>query len=352
MIKRVNSAAGELRKAKLDALLISNPVNVTYLTGFRPADGYFLLTSQGGGFYFTNFLYEEEARKIPFWKVFISRGNIFNLTAAKIKNLGLRKVGFEAKHMPFSECKKIKENFIGKGVNFLETCDFIENLRAVKSAGEISLIKKSVKISLEALDFVKEIYSQDMTEKGLAIEIERFLKLKGDYELAFKPIVAFGENSAFPHHLALEGRCGSDFFLTDLGAKVYGYCADLTRMFFWDKISILFKNVYDTVEKAKDRAIKKIKDGVCASEIDKAGREIIEKKGYGKYFGHGIGHSVGLAVHEAPFLNAVNAQVLKKGMVLTIEPAVYIPGKFGIRIEEMVLVGDRGAEVLSGNGDW
>lgn len=311
-----------------------------------------LITQEGGLTYFTNFLHEKEAKEYPLWKVLVSNINIFHMIKVYIKKLNLRQVGFEAKLLPFLEYKKIKENLSLEGINFLETIDLIESLRAVKSAREIVFIKKSVAISEEAFAFVREIYDHTMTEKSLSIEIERFLKLKGDNSTAFAPIIAGGRNSAYPHHQAAEVSLSPKNILIDLGSKYCGYCADLTRVYFWGKMPVLYKKIYDIVKAAGFAAIEKIREGRTSQEVDKAGRSIIEKKGYAKFFGHGLGHGVGLCVHEQPYLGPRSNDVLKEGMVLTIEPAVYIPGKWGIRIENMVLVKKDNAEVLSGNADW
>ncbi|MBU0897230.1 MAG: Xaa-Pro peptidase family protein [Candidatus Omnitrophica bacterium] len=349
MEQRIEKCVKKIKAEALDALLVSNSVNITYLTGFRKAEGYLLLTSRQELFYFTNFLYQEEARKIGGWKVIVSNGtNIFKLLSQTIKREHLRKIGFEAKELPFLEYRKIKDD-LGARVDFLATIDLMANLRAVKTKYEISLIKKSVKISGQAFEFIREIYSETMSEKDISIEVEKFLKLKGDSELAFPPIVATGESTAFPHHFPGEKKINGNFFLIDLGSKYCGYCSDLTRVFSGSKMPSLFKKIYDIVRSAQDLAIKKIKEGIKAKEIDRQARAFIEKKGWGKYFGHGLGHGVGLSVHEPPYLNHKNDEVLKEGMVLTIEPAIYIKGKFGIRLEDMVLVKKERSEVLSGN---
>ncbi|MCF7888365.1 MAG: M24 family metallopeptidase, partial [Candidatus Omnitrophica bacterium] len=211
---------------------------------------------------------------------------------------------------------------------------------------EIKLIKKAATVSLEAFDYAEEIFSQTMTEKDLAIEIERFLKIKSDNKIAFPPIVASGKNTLFAHHHPRETLI-NNFFLIDLGAIHCGYCADLTRIFFWSKMPSLFQKIHKTIKKAHDTAISKIKEGRKASEIDKTARAIIEKSGFGKYFIHGLGHGVGLEVHEPPYLRPGQDDVLKEGMVVTIEPGIYYKNYFGIRLENMVVVKSNSCEVIS-----
>lgn len=351
MTKNIQACISQIKKLGLDAILVSDPTNISYLTNFSQPEGYLLLTTLKEPIYFTNPLYQAEAQKIKICKTVISNGNIFELVSEEVINLGLKNVGFEAKHLPFLEHQKIKESLTVQDINFIETIDLVGNLRAIKSPQEIALIKKSIQVSLEAFDFIEDIYDERMSEKDLSIEIERFLKLKGDNQLAFAPIVAAGKNAAFAHHKATEGKINRRICLIDLGSKYYGYCADLTRVFFWGKMPPSFKRLYDIVLKAQSLSIKKIKDGIKACDVDKAARDYIEKKGFGKNFIHGIGHGIGLSVHEAPFLNRTNTAVLKEGMVVTIEPAVYIQGKFGIRIEDMVLVRKNKGEILSSSGN-
>ena len=349
MNKNIHNCIRSFKEKGFDAILISNPVNVTYLTGFRNAEGYLLITSKREVCYFTSFLYKETAEKESYWQVEISQGNIFELVRKKVKQLGLKKIAFEAKNLPFLEYKKLKGDLLRDSVKFLETTDLVENLRAIKTAYEISLIKQSLKISHEAFEFVQEIHNSSMTEKDLSIELERFLRTKGDNSVAFPPIVASGRNSSRPHHISANTKLNKNLFLIDLGSRHYGYCADLTRVFFWGKIPTLLKRIYSIVQKAQEISIKKIKPGVKAGDIDKAARDFIDKKGFGKYFGHGLGHGVGLEVHEPPYLAPNNEQILKQGMVVTIEPAIYLKGKFGVRIEDMVLVKQKKGEIIHGH---
>lgn len=350
MNNRIKKCVSQIRLQKLDALILSNPVNITYLSNFRDAQGYLLITSQEELFYFTNFIYEYEAKAQNIWTVVPSRGNIFKSISGVIGKLNLRNVGFEAKNIGFLEYEKIKQSLSDKAINLSQTINFIEKLRAIKSSEEISYIKKATAITEEALSFIEQIYDRTMTEKTLSIEIERFLRIKGTNSVSFPTIVAYGSNTALPHHKPKDVQNTKDgFSLIDLGAKYCEYCADLTRVFTWGKIPILFKKVYDIVRKAQDLSIKRIKDGVRASDVDKIAREFIERKGFGKYFGHGLGHGVGLNVHENPYLNPQSNEILKEGMVVTIEPAIYLQGKFGIRIEDMVLVKKNKGEILSGN---
>ncbi len=351
MKTRIRNCTKKLKELNLDSILITEAVNIAYLTGFSAVNGYLLLTQDERLVYFTNFLYQEAAKRIKGWELVISssKDNIFTLIAEKIKELDLSTLGFEAKKLPLLEYKTINGYLSAAAIDFIETKDLIEAVRMVKDKQEISCIRKAIEVSKEAFEFTKEIFNPGMSEKDLSIEIERFLRLKGNGELAFPSIVASGENTVFPHHQPGDKKISNEILLIDLGSKYCGYCADLTRVFFWGRMPLLLRKIYDTIRKAQELSIRKIRDGIKASEVDKVARKIIDKKGWGKYFGHGLGHGVGLCVHEPPIIGPNCDQALKEGMVVTIEPAIYFKNKFGIRLEEMILVGKKGGEVLSGN---
>lgn len=350
MKNRVAECVRQIQKVKCDSFLISHPAQITYLTGFRNADGYLLLTVDKQMVFFTNFLYQEEAKKCNVWDVVISTGNIFLTIKQKSKALKLKNIGFDAKHLPFLEYRKLNEYLYCDDINFVATSDLIDEIVAIKSPEEIKCMQKAAKISLNAFSYIDEIYDSAMTEKQLSIEIEKFLKINGDNEIAFPSIIASGKNSMYPHHLANDSVLGESF-LVDLGAKFQGYCADLTRLFFSDRMPSLYLQIYDIVRKAQEIAIKEVHDGVCACVIDKSVRSYLDSKGFGKYFGHGLGHGIGLSVHEWPFLNSKSEVILREGMVITIEPAIYLTGKYGVRLEEMILVKSDKGELLHGNID-
>lgn len=347
---RIDVFLKKIKKLKLDAFLLSNPTNISYLTYFnKEIDGY-LLVSSSKLVCFTFFVYLEEAKSNHLWQVkLVENKNIFEEVAKETKKMKIKRLGFESKHLHFAEYGKLKKELDRRGVEFIETFDLVEEMRMIKEKQEIDLIKKATHISLEAFAFLQEILQEGISEKFLAWEIEKFLKMKGDIKVAFPPIIAFGKNSSFPHHLPSEEKLEREkIILADLGAKYKRYCADLTRVFFWDKMPHHLKKIYDLVRKAKEESIKKIKPGKKAKEIDKIARDIIEKKGWGKFFGHGLGHGVGLEVHERPFISSKSEDIIEENMIFTIEPAIYFPHKFGIRLESIVRVTSQGAEIIDG----
>ena len=230
--------------------------------------------------------------------------------------------------------------------------------RMIKSDKELEIIKEAVKLGAEAFDEFKKEITEGIDEFELSYRFKEKLTNRGRRELSFEPIVAINENAAKPHAEVTDKILKKgDLLLLDAGLKHKRYCSDRTRtIFVGDEISMekkqKFKNkdiqkVYDTVLKAQEAAIKAIKVGMPLNELDKIAREIIEKAGYGKYFVHSLGHGVGLDIHEWPYINSKNTAPIQNGMVFTIEPGIYIPGKFGIRIEDMVMIKDDKCYVLS-----
>lgn len=338
----------KLREKKLDGFLVSSASNLFYFTHFSNPDAYGLFSLKGNS-YLTDPRYKEQsqAKLGKEFSLIITDGSIFSALARECFRLGLKRIGFEERHLPFAEYQKLKE-LLKKKVNLVPAFGLIEELRKIKNEEELAKIKKAAAITLKALKFIKDFLREGVKEIEVAAELERIIRYLGAEEAAFKIIVAFGKNSSFPHHIpTLKKLSSDDLILIDLGVSFQGYKSDLTRIFFLDKIRILYRKIYDLVLKAQEIAFKKIKSGEKTSAVDLAARNYLASKKYGENFIHGIGHGVGIDVHEEPFLNARNQQVLQEGMVFTVEPAIYLPGQFGIRIEDMVLVTKKGCEILS-----
>ena len=233
----------------LDSFLTSNPQNINYLTGFDKGQGWLLIEASGKLTFFCSFLYSASAQQLKSWNVATSSlektCNLF--IGEKIRKLKLKRTGFNPDEIPFSQYRKLTNEFSRAGAVLVETEALIDKIRAIKDKSEILKIRKSVTISKEALRFANEIARPQMSEKGLSIEIDRFLRQKGDNSLAFDTIVAGGSNTVFAHHNPQDVKIGNKSFLIDLGSKYYGYCADLTRVFFWGKMPSLFHKIYDTV---------------------------------------------------------------------------------------------------------
>ncbi len=350
MNHRLRGIYSVLRQRRLDGLLVSLPANISYLVESESRDSY-LLVCEKENIYFTDSRYSEEAK-------FFLKGNarlkecngfIFKHIAELILELGLNNVGIEERYLPLSEFTKIKE--YSKG-NFalIPTHSIVEDKRIVKDALEIAKLRKAVQITASSLEYIRQFLVPGVREIEVVAELERFIRYQGARAPSFDIIVASGHNSSQPHHLSGERKLrNNEPVLIDFGVDYQGYKSDLTRVLFLGKIYTLARKVYDIVLKAQENAIKRIAPGAEMAEIDRVAREYIAKKGYAKYFTHNLGHGFGLEVHEAPCISGNEANAVKPGMTFTIEPGIYLPGKFGIRIEDMVLVTNKGCEVLSGS---
>jgi len=349
---RIKNIYAKLEKSNLDGFILSYPANISYLTYFTSRDSY-LIISKKNNVYLTDSRYLLEAnlklnRTFTIKKI---NGSVFKILADVCVKLGLKRIGFEERYLPYAEYKKINDE-LEKKAELIPTHNIIEDPRQIKSQAELEKIKKAVRITIDAFKFIKDFISAGKKEIEIAAELERFIRYGGACMSAFDIIVASGPNSSFPHHLTSGRKIkGDEVIMIDLGVDYMGYKSDLTRVFFSGKISPIIKRIYDIVHQAQEQAIKKIKPGAKINEIDKASRQYITQRGYGGFFGHNLGHGVGLEVHEAPYISSKETSKLKPGMVFTIEPAIYLPGKFGIRIEDMVLVTKRGVELLSDSLD-
>ena len=349
MSSRLKNVYSQLKQRGLDGLLVSLPANISYLTESLSRDSY-LLVSEKESIYFTDSRYTEEAKAFLKNKIKLNEcnGSVFKRIAETSLGLGLKRLGFEERYLPFAEFTKIKE--CGHGVfDLIPTHSVVEDKRQVKDAKEIEKIKQATKITALALEHIKKFIVCGVKEVEIAAEFERFIRYQGARAPAFDTIVAAGPNSSQPHHLSGERRLkDNEPVLIDLGVDYQGYKSDLTRVLFLGKITTLVRKVYDVVLKAQELAIKRIRPGAEMAAIDKVAREYIASKGYAKYFTHNLGHGFGLEVHEDPRISPNEASAIKPGMTFTVEPGIYLPGKFGVRIEDMVLVTNKGCEVLSG----
>ena len=346
----IKNILARLKQENLDSLIISSSPNISYLTGFKSRDAY-LLVSKKENIYITDSRYIEEVKRNIKISAIIKepKRSVFKTIADACQNLSLKRIGFEEKYLPFAEYRKIKEE-LGKTGDLIPTWNLVEELRQIKSPQELAKIKKAVDITITALGFIKDLISPGKRELEIAGELERFIRYNGACSSAFDIIVASGPNSSFPHHITSQRKIENNGpVLIDIGVDYLGYKSDLTRVFFLGKINSEIRRIYNIVLKAQARAIREIKPAVFINRIDTIARQYITQKGYGGFFGHNLGHGIGLEVHEEPHISVKENVKLRGGEVFTIEPAIYLPDKFGIRIEDMVLVTEKGVELLSGN---
>ncbi|MCJ7792218.1 MAG: aminopeptidase P family protein, partial [Dehalococcoidia bacterium] len=267
-----------------------------------------------------------------------------------VSDLGWHKLGFEANFISYEGYHKLSEAIKTKQVNLelVPTTGIVEQLRSIKEPEELGFIIKAVELADAAFEQAKAIIRPGTTEKEAAWEIEKILRQEGSEGMPFEIIVASGPNSALPHARPTEKTiCSGEPVLIDMGARISGYCSDLSRTLFLGRANKTFQEIYNIVLKAQATAMEGIESGMDASQADRLARSVVEQAGYGDAFGHGLGHGVGLAVHEFPRLGLSSSDSLADGMIFTIEPGIYLAGQGGVRIEDMVVLENGKAKVLT-----
>ena len=334
-------------KYSLDSLLVSSWPNVTYLSGFKSTESW-IFVSPKGLYFITDSRYLEQAKEEARGFKVLLRGKrgvteIVSELAAKHK---LKSIGFESSVVTHSFYEVLCKN-VGRD-RLRPVRGLVEKLREKKDAFEIDQTRKSVEIAVKGFHYVKNIARPGMTEREIQGRLEFYTKTLGAEKPAFDTIIAAGARSSMPHCQTNQTPVKDNhILLVDMGVVYGGYHSDLTRPIFLGKMSVLLQKIYKIVWRAQRLGIQKAGPGVPVREVDRACRQAIQKAGYGRYFGHGAGHGVGLEVHEAPAVSSRSGTVLEPGMVITVEPGIYLPGKFGVRIEDMVLITKNGAEVLT-----
>jgi Xaa-Pro aminopeptidase len=344
--------ATRLKREGLDALLVTSPANVRYLSGFTGEDSY-LLVRVGAAVLLTDGRFAEQARlDCPRIEHFIRKGSMAAAVAAAVRGDGapaLRRVGLEAAHVSLSLFAKLAK-LLSRRL-FRQTHDLVEDLRLVKDAHELSAIREAVRVAQDAFKGLIARGAKSLvgrSEAEVAAELDYRMRQLGAEAASFPTIVAAGAHAALPHYRpgATRIRSGQGV-LFDWGAIVEGYCSDLTRVVFVGRIPPQLGRIYEVVHRAQAAGIAAVKAGRSVRAVDAAAREVIAEAGFGEQFGHGLGHGVGLEIHEGPTMGARAKGRLRRGNVVTVEPGIYLPGVGGVRIEDDVLVRSGRAEVLS-----
>jgi Xaa-Pro aminopeptidase len=343
---RLKKAASLLRKNNLHALIVTEINHVRYLSGFTGSNGIVVL-SPSKCFFLTDFRYRTQSQKeIKHCKIIVaSRHLISELPMLSLFAKGA-KVGFEAEFVSISLLEKLKE--ILPNVDFKPTTGLIESLSIVKDSEEIRRVKKAVRIADSAFAEILDELRPGVAECDIALEIEYKMRKLGAENVSFETIVASGQRSAMPHGRASTKRLHKgDFVTIDFGCLYKGYASDITRTVVLGKATEKQKKIYNIVLSAQKAACRAVKPGASCNRVDGVARDMIMKAGFGDNFGHGLGHGVGMLVHDRPVLNPQSSDVLKPGMIVTIEPGIYISNWGGVRIEDDVLVTSNGGQILS-----
>jgi len=347
---RLQKLRRRFNELEIDGILISQPQNRRYLSGFDGSAGYLLITAKDS-ILATDFRYLEQAkRQAPDYELFPITGDTEDWFPKMSFGVNLKQVGFEAGHLTFSLYRRLSDIIakVGLSLKLIPTDGLVASLRAIKEPAEIELITRAAAISDAAIEYVEDMIHPGVSEREVAWELEQFMRSNGSEVIPFEIIVASGPNSALPHAKPSSRPIEpGEPVIIDLGARVRGYVSDLTRTICLGNPGSTFNKIYSTVLEAQLTAIAHIKEGMTGEEADKIARRVIEEAGYGEAFGHSLGHGVGLAPHEQPRLGPNSKEPLANGIVFTIEPGIYLSGWGGVRIEDMVVMADGKVKVIS-----
>ncbi|MBS4209630.1 Xaa-Pro peptidase family protein [Bacillus sp. FJAT-50079] len=344
-MKKLDKLRKQFDHYQIDGLLISSTYNRRYVTNFTGTAGVALISADKAMF-ITDFRYTEQAEKqAKDFHIVQHSGSLIKEVAEKVKELGIRKLGFEQDHMPYAIWHEYKE---AVDAELVPVSNCIENMRLIKTNDEIGVIKEAADIADAAFKHITEFIKPGLTELDVANELEFFMRKCGATSSSFDIIVASGVRSALPHGVATDKIIElGDMITLDFGALHKGYVSDITRTVAVGEPSAQLKEVYDVVLEAQLHAMEQIKPGMTGIEADALARDIIAAKGFGKQFGHSLGHGIGLEVHEGPGLSFRSKVKLEKGMVVTVEPGIYLPGIGGVRIEDDIVITETGNETLT-----
>lgn len=341
--------AGDLPKAsgrKADALLVSSPANVRYLTGYAGTNGMVLVTPSETHF-FTDPRYALEAATSITCTVHIAKRPLIEDIGGMVKRRKLKKIGFEPAWLNLEQHQKLKEA-LPLGASLQPLAGVVENLRMTKSPAEVELIRKSVRANSEAYARTMRRVRLGIRERDVAAELDYQMRIQGAEKPAFDTIVASGERSALPHAQPTSRRLEeNELLLIDMGACLDGYMSDMTRVAFLGTPNKRVRTLYNAVLEAQMAGIDAVRPGAAAARVDAAARQVLQRHGLDRQFVHSTGHGLGLEIHERPRIGKKDQTKLTAGMVITVEPGAYVDGFGGVRIEDTVLVTANGCEVLT-----
>jgi Xaa-Pro aminopeptidase len=343
---RVAKLRNALVEHHLDAILVSQPENRCYLSGFTGSAGWLVITADQAVLATDFRYYEQVGHEAPDFELAKIETRLVDILPTLLADLGVKKLGFESQHVTVDELYTLSQ--ATEDVEWQPLKRTVEAMRAVKDEDEIDALHRSTRLTDAAFDHLLGVIEPGTTERKVAWEIEAFMRTHSASKVAFDLIVGAGPNGALPHARAGDRiiRKG-DPIVIDIGCVLDGYCSDMTRTICLGQPDPKYLEVWDVVLKAQEAAEEGIRAGITGAEADALARSVIEDAGYGPYFGHGLGHGVGLAVHEEPRASKLWPDALEAGMSLTIEPGIYLPGEFGVRIEDLVIVREDRVDILT-----
>lgn len=343
---KLEEIRNRFKELSINGLLITSDYNRRYMTGFTGTAGVAVISEQKAVF-ITDFRYTEQAAKqIQGYEIIQHSGPIIEEVAKVVHDLGIKKLGFEQDHLTYQAYASYKKELSNS--EFVPVSGAVEKLRLIKSPSEIKILKEAAEIADAAYKHILTYVKPGLKEIEVANELEFFMRKNGAISSSFDIIVASGYRSALPHGVASDKVIEKgDFVTLDFGAYYKGYCSDITRTFAVGEPSDELKKIYSTVLEAQLRGMNGIKPGMTGKEADALTRDYIKAQGYGEYFGHSTGHGLGMEVHEGPALSFRSDTVLEQGMVVTVEPGIYVAGLGGVRIEDDVVITETGNESLT-----
>lgn len=338
----------QLPKLRLDALLVTHLANLRYLCGFTGSAGVLLLGPRRPVL-FTDGRYTAQARQeVEGGRIVIAKTSPLLAAAQFAQGHRLAAIGIESTHMTVASRAGLR-NALGRRARLRDMGPVVERLRVYKDADEIALLRQAVNLGAQLLDTALRAIRPGVAEAEVAAELEYAARRAGAQAMSFETIVAAGPRSAMPHGVASAAPIPQrGFVILDFGVILHGYCSDMTRTVHVGKLSADERRMYQAVRDAQQEAVEMVRPGVACGQVDRAARNVLRRAGLARYFSHSTGHGVGLEIHEPPRLGRGQPEILRPGMVVTVEPGVYVPGRGGVRIEDMVLVTGSSSEVLTG----
>ncbi|MCR6096681.1 aminopeptidase P family protein [Salipaludibacillus agaradhaerens] len=342
---RLNGLRQQFKENGIDGILITNPYNRRYLTGFTGTAGVVVVSDEKAKL-ITDFRYIDQAQEeVVEFEVIQHNRALHEEVANQVKEMGITRLGFEKNVMTYSHYDTYKATI---NCELIPVSELVENLRLIKSNEEVVIIQEAVDIADAAFSHIQSYLRPGVKEIDISNELEFFMRKNGAVSSSFDIIVASGYRSALPHGVASDKVIEKGELVTlDFGAYYKGYCSDITRTVAIGEPSSQLREIYETVLQAQLIGVNHIKAGLTGKEADALTRNYINEKGYGQYFGHSTGHGLGMEVHEAPGLSHRSDKRLKAGMVVTVEPGIYMTGIGGTRIEDDILITDNGNNILS-----
>jgi len=344
--KRIANLRAKMLQKNIEAVLVTKCNNYMYLSGFTGSSAVLVITANDEVLV-TDFRYVEQAQKqAPSYRIVESKGSMFGALNEIFENTKIERLAFEDSHMTVASFNENKKKLrINKWVPL---GGIFEELRRIKDSDEIEIIRKAVKIADDAFKYILDLIKPGVAEVELGAELEYFMKKQGASGVSFESIIASGVRASMPHGVASEKRIEyGDVVTMDFGALYEGYCSDMTRTVFLGKPKEELKKIYGIVLEAQKMGLENVISGRTGREIDFVVRQYIARAGFGDNFGHGLGHGVGLEIHEEPILSMSGEIKMEDGMVVTVEPGIYVNGLGGVRIEDMVVVRGSNPEILT-----